>query len=157
MSEKSKSEIVEVNDKINIVNNLNYYFEKLYEYYFKHKNIIIYIKGKVSDIQDIFDIMIQNKLYLWNLFVVYVDLRNKGYKVSIGNFDNSLYIYSRYNKENIKQVVFVLDENQEIDFEKVNQFISVAKQYNAECLIALVDKYGDITYYNLKEVNLIKK
>lgn len=148
MSDKSETNIDPTSGLLIDTNKINNYFEKLYDYYFKYKKEN---KGFEIGEKDV-DVLVNN--HLWNLFVVYSDLRNRGYIVKVGLLQNSLYIYKK-SKNEIKDIIFVLEENQNITYKDLSQYIYISKRYDAESLIAIVDKYGDITYYNLKEVNLV--
>ncbi|BCS91952.1 hypothetical protein L3N51_00166 [Metallosphaera sp. J1] len=90
----------------------------------------------------------------WNRFVVYLDLRTKGKKVSISNINSSLGILDKNNK--LIGLVLVISENESIDIEKIVELVKFAKSMRIEIFMALVDKYGDITYYTLEEINLTK-
>ncbi|QKR01022.1 ribonuclease BN [Metallosphaera tengchongensis] len=91
---------------------------------------------------------------IWNKLVVYLDLRMKGKKVSFLNLGSSLGISDKSNKLNA--IVFTISENENIDLNKVIEVLSFAKTMRIEALMAIVDKYGDITYYNLEEISLHK-
>ncbi|ABP96404.1 MULTISPECIES: hypothetical protein [Metallosphaera] len=111
-------------------------------------------KGDIEEAITRARLLEKNDKSAWNKFVVYLDLRTKGKKVSISNIGPSLGILDRNNK--LVALVLVISENESIDMEKIIDLVKFAKSMRMEIFMALVDKYGDITYYTLEEINLTK-
>ena len=111
-------------------------------------------KGDIEEAITRARLLEKNDKSAWNKFVVYLDLRTKGKKVSISNIGPSLGILDRNNK--LTALVLVISENESIKMEKIIDLVKFAKSMRMEIFMALVDKYGDITYYTLEEINLTK-
>ncbi|MCY0849643.1 ribonuclease BN [Sulfuracidifex metallicus] len=111
-------------------------------------------KGDIEETVTRARLLEKNDKSAWNKFVVYLDLRTKGKKVSISNIGPSLGILDRNNK--LTALILVISENESIDMEKIIDLVKFAKSMRIEIFMALVDKYGDITYYTLEEINLTK-
>ncbi len=111
-------------------------------------------KGDIEEAITRARLLEKNDKSAWNKFVVYLDLRTKGKKVSISNIGPSLGILDRNNK--LTALVLVISENESINMEKIIDLVKFAKSMRMEIFMALFDKYGDITYYTLEEINLTK-
>ena len=86
---------------------------------------------------------------LWILFIVYSDLRRKGKRVRPGPDPRVLYIE---RGDNVVEML-VLEENSVVSPEEILQFIKRALSKGFEPMIAIVDMYGDITYYEISKVS----
>lgn len=89
----------------------------------------------------------------WNKLDVYVDLRQRGRVVEDGIDDRTLIIK---DKGKYKAMIMIIDENEKINFKQILDKLYQSKSMNMELYISIVDKYGDITYYNLSEIKMIK-
>ena len=85
---------------------------------------------------------------LWILFIVYTDLRKRGRKVRIGFKPNTLYIDR--GSETIEMLV--LEENTYVSPQEVIEFVNSAVNKGYRPMIAIVDMYGDITYYDVSKI-----
>ncbi|BBG24455.1 hypothetical protein [Sulfuracidifex tepidarius] len=92
----------------------------------------------------------------WDRLAVYVDLKQKGKVVCKGYDDSTLIIKDRKIEGKSKAIILVINEAEKISPTKLLDVISRSKSLNLEVLVALVDKYGDITYYNISEARLIR-
>ncbi|TRM73679.1 endonuclease, partial [Sulfolobus sp. B5] len=53
-------------------------------------------------------------------------------------------------------LVLVINENEKINFKYILEKLQQARNMNIELVISIVDKYGDVTYYNLSEIKMTK-
>ncbi|AWR99453.1 ribonuclease BN [Metallosphaera hakonensis] len=90
----------------------------------------------------------------WNKLVVYLDLKLKGKKISISEIGSNITILDRNGK--IESIVLVISENENINMDKIIDILNFSKSMRINVYVAMVDKYGDITYYNLEEISLTK-
>ncbi|MEM0122344.1 MAG: hypothetical protein QXG79_03045, partial [Saccharolobus sp.] len=62
------------------------------------------------------------------------------------------------DKENGKYIalVFIIDENEKINFKQILNKLQQSKLMNTELYLSIVDKYGDVTYYGLSEIKMIR-
>ncbi|MHA2223715.1 MAG: tRNA-intron lyase [Candidatus Hodarchaeales archaeon] len=94
----------------------------------------------------------------WSRYLVYKDLRNRGYVVRIGTRITAPFrIYSRGGKpgESIsKIVVFPLSEGEELNLDFLDQIVNQTKIDRKKLLLSVVDQLGDVTYYQASQLEL---
>jgi len=91
----------------------------------------------------------------WNKLDVYVDLRQRGKVVEDGIDDRTLIIKDKGSGK-YKAMIMIIDENEKINFKQILDKLYQSKSMDMELYISIVDKYGDITYYSLSEIKMIK-
>lgn len=91
----------------------------------------------------------------WNKLDVYVDLRQRGRVVEDGIDDKTLIIKDKGSGK-YKAMIMIIDENEKINFKQILDKLYQSKSMDMELYISIVDKYGDITYYSLSEIKMIK-
>ncbi|MUM64481.1 hypothetical protein D1867_04285 [Acidianus infernus] len=93
--------------------------------------------------------------HFWNKISVIVDLKLRSKKAKISNkFDNVIYLQD--SSEKVIGIVVIYNENEPLKINEIFKYIEMAKSSNIDAYLAIIDKYGDITYYNLSEVSLSK-
>ncbi|WP_421078204.1 tRNA-intron lyase [Methanothermococcus sp. Ax23] len=90
-------------------------------------------------------------------YLVYKDLRNRGYTVKTGLKYGS--DYRLYSRENINEVhseylVKVFSEDRPCAISELTGFVRVAHSVRKKLIIAIVDDDGDIVYYNMGYLRL---
>jgi tRNA-intron endonuclease len=94
----------------------------------------------------------------WSRYLVYKDLRNRGYVVRIGTQITAPFrIYSRGGKpgESIsKKVIFPLSEGEDLDLDFLDQLVNQSKIDRKKLLLSVVDRLGDVTYYQASQLEL---
>ncbi|MFX0122285.1 MAG: tRNA-intron lyase [Candidatus Hodarchaeota archaeon] len=94
----------------------------------------------------------------WSRYLVYKDLRNRGYVVRIGTQVTAPFrIYSRGGKpgESIsKKVIFPLPEGEDLDIDFLDQLVNQSKIDRKTLLLSVVDRLGDVTYYQVSQLEL---
>ncbi|AOL16151.1 hypothetical protein BFU36_04830 [Sulfolobus sp. A20] len=88
----------------------------------------------------------------WDKLDVYIDLRQRG-KIVEESDDKTLIIKEKNKKSTL---VLVINENEKINFKYILEKLQQARNMNIELVISIVDKYGDVTYYNLSEIKMTK-
>ncbi|BDC19282.1 ribonuclease BN [Acidianus sp. HS-5] len=114
------------------------------------------ISGKLSesDLRYLQDIYGKDKNF-WNKISVVIDLKLRSKKAIISNkLDNTIYLRDSSGK--IIGIIIIYNENEPLKINEIFKYIEMAKVSNIDAYLAIVDKYGDITYYNLSEVSLSK-
>jgi tRNA-intron endonuclease len=96
----------------------------------------------------------------WPRYLVYKDLRNRGYVVKIGTRVTAPFrIYSRGGKpgEAVSNVtVFPLPEGNYLDLDFLDQIVSQARIDRKKLLLSVIDRLGDVTYYTASQLELEK-
>ncbi|MGQ9781766.1 MAG: tRNA-intron lyase [Nitrososphaeria archaeon] len=87
-------------------------------------------------------------------FLVYRDLRARGFIIKEGfgfGVDFRVYDKGDYGTKAAKYVVFVLNEGSDIALWKIFEDVTSIKKMGKESIIAVVDRRGEIIYYQISE------
>jgi tRNA-intron endonuclease, archaea type len=88
----------------------------------------------------------------WTKFVIYRDLRSRGYVVREGfGFGTDLRVYERgdYPKKPAKYVVFALDEGIEKGVGELQKSVKEMARMGKEAIIAVIERRGEVIYYKV--------
>ena len=88
----------------------------------------------------------------WTKFVIYRDLRSRGYVVREGfGFGTDLRVYERgdYPKKPAKYVVFALDEGIEKGMADLQKSVREMARMGKEAIIAVIERRGEVIYYKV--------
>ncbi|MDG7008693.1 MAG: tRNA-intron lyase [Nitrososphaerota archaeon] len=88
----------------------------------------------------------------WTKFVIYRDLRSRGYIVREGfGFGTDLRVYDRgdYPKKPAKYVVFALDEGIEKGMADLQKSVKEMARMGKEAIIAVIERRGEVIYYKV--------
>lgn len=88
----------------------------------------------------------------WTKFIVYRDLRSRGYVVREGfGFGTDLRVYERgdYPKKAAKYVVFALDEGIEKRISDLQKSVREMAKMGKEAIIAVIERRGEVIYYKV--------
>ncbi len=95
---------------------------------------------------------------LWLRFLLYSDLRKRGYTVKPGYGPKLEYrIYDRgaaVGKEPAKYLVYGLVEGKSVSISEIASVANSAKLSKKDLILAVIDRQGEITYYDTSEINL---
>jgi len=90
----------------------------------------------------------------WTKFMVYRDLRSRGYVVREGfGFGTDLRVYERgdYPKKPAKYVVFALDEGIEKGVGELQKSVKEMARMGKEAIIAVIERRGEAIYYKVSK------
>ncbi|NHJ00602.1 MAG: tRNA-intron lyase [Candidatus Heimdallarchaeota archaeon] len=94
----------------------------------------------------------------WSRYLVYKDLRNRGYVVRIGTRITAPFrIYPRGSKPGeavSKIVVFPMPEGEDLNLDFLDQIVKQAKIDRKKLLLSVIDSLGDVTYYQASQLEL---
>jgi tRNA-intron endonuclease, archaea type len=88
----------------------------------------------------------------WTKFVIYRDLRSRGYVVREGfGFGTDLRVYERgdYPKKPARYVVFALDEGIEKGMAELQKSVREMAKMGKEAIIAVIERRGEVIYYKV--------
>ena len=112
---------------------------------------------KTSDLLEFF---ISRIPLFWEKYLVYIDLKSRGYPVKSGPgklVDFRVYPRgSRPMKEYAKFFVHIVTEGKPTSISDLRKSIDYSKQNKRKIILAISDRSGNITYYQVSSLNLSK-
>jgi len=120
------------------------------------EKIKVFDSGKKLTFKDMVE-LISNK-GLFNKYLVFRDLRNRGYIVKTGfKYGSEFRLYERGKSPgdgHSDYLVKVETENQQISISDFSSYVRVAHGVKKNLIMAVVDDEQDITYYNVEWTKL---
>ena len=89
-------------------------------------------------------------------FLIYRDLRNRGYVVKDGfGFGSDFRVYERgqFGEKGAKFLVFGLNEGQQEKMGNLQKKIEEITQMGKEPIIAVIERRGEVIYYKINRMN----
>lgn len=88
---------------------------------------------------------------IWIKYLVYRDLRDRGYIVreSGRNFD-----FDIYGKGPLRRLISIIYEGGEASLRKLEKLLTIAEREKKELILAVVDRRTDIVYYTLTPLHV---
>ena len=114
--------------------------------YLVYSNIakIVDESGKELSLKEVINMFSDRNF--WITFSVFLDLRKRGKKVEPGIEPNELILESEKTK------VYVFEENALVKARDLVSLVGRSMKQNYRVLIAVVDMYGDVTYYEVNKL-----
>jgi len=129
-------------------------FETLYLLYSKR---LILKKGKKQVDFDSFMSICQNTdSEILTKFLIYRDLRHRGYVVKDGfGFGSDFRVYERghYGEKGAKFLIFGLNEGQQEKMGNLQKKVEEITQMGKEPIIAVIERRGEVIYYKINKMN----
>ena len=128
-------------------------FESLYLLYSK-KLVLRDENGGEVPFDRLADIAQETSSDSWTKFMIYRDLRSRGYVVREGfGFGTDLRVYERgdYPKKAATYVVFALDEGIEKKLGDLQKSVSEMGKMGKEAIIAVIERRGEVIYYKVSK------
>jgi tRNA-intron endonuclease len=128
-------------------------YEALYLLYSKKLDLVDRAGKKVS-FEKLAEVSQKNEEDSWTKFVIYRDLRSRGYIVREGfGFGTDLRVYERgdYPKKPAKYVVFALDEGIEKGMADLQKSVREMAKMGKEAIIAVIERRGEVIYYKVSK------
>jgi len=121
-------------------------------------------KKKFMKKNEFYDYAIKNERNFHARFIVYSDLRERGFIVKTGfKFGCDFRVYARGVKikkgpkeahEHTKWVVHAIPEEFSCSFSELSRAVRLAQNIRTEMIWAVVDSENDVTYYGIKRLSL---
>ncbi len=132
-------------------------FETLYLLY-THK--LILKKGKKQIDFDFFmNVCQKTDSEILTKFLIYRDLRNRGYVVKDGfGFGSDFRVYERghFGEKGAKFLIFGLNEGQHEKMGALQKKIQEITQMGKEPIIAVIERRGEVIYYKINKMNFFE-
>jgi tRNA-intron endonuclease len=96
---------------------------------------------------------------IWTNFMVYRDLRTRGYVVKRGKkLEDSLLLWDRgeYLKKPPAYLVYIISEGAPRYIYRINNIVENAEEFDQLLQLAVVDRRGEVVYYTVREKELLK-
>ncbi|MFX0140696.1 MAG: tRNA-intron lyase [Candidatus Hodarchaeota archaeon] len=114
--------------------------------------------GKEYQYEEMINKFIESNPDFWVNYLVYKDLRGRGYIVRPGFGEASAYrIYGRGAKVGVnpsKFVVSIITEGLSLNLMDLDKIVKAAKSIRKNLVLAVVDRQGEVTYYKCNAVDL---
>jgi tRNA-intron endonuclease len=129
-------------------------YEALYLSY--TKKLIIKGKDNIVGFDDLVRILIKRDKNILTRFMVYRDLRSRGYIPKEGfGFGVDFRVYERgeYEKKPAKYVVFGISEGTKIKADKLAKTINQIARMGKDAVIAVIERRGEVIYYKISKAS----
>ncbi len=108
--------------------------------------------------EQILSIVVEEDSRIWVKYLVYRDLRQRGYMVRLGygeGIDFRVYPRGSTRSEAIaKYFIFILDEGNSVQLQNLDQITQQTLNARKKLIIVTLDRLGDPTYYHLEQTKL---
>lgn len=129
-------------------------YEALYLSY--TKKLIIKGNDDIVGFDDLVRILIKRDKNILTRFMVYRDLRSRGYIPKEGfGFGVDFRVYERgeYEKKPAKYVVFGISEGTKIKADKLAKTINQIARMGKDAVIAVIERRGEVIYYKISKAS----
>jgi len=129
-------------------------FETLYLLY--TKRLILKKNKKQIDFDSFMGICQKTDFDILTKFLIYRDLRNRGYVVKDGfGFGSDFRVYERghFGEKGAKFLIFGLNEGQQEKMGNLQKKIEEITQMGKEPIIAVIERRGEVIYYKINKIN----
>ena len=132
----------------------------------ERKRLELYNKEKkLMTLKELVEIFIKTSPNFWTSYLVYKDLRNRGYIVKKGMSMSAFRVYKRGAKigeDASKFLVSVINEGTPVSLTNLDDVVKSAKSVRKNLILSVVDRQGEVTYYNcssfeVKPINISKQ
>ena len=129
-------------------------FETLYLLY--AKQLILKKSKKNINFDSYMSICQKTNSEILTKFLIYRDLRNRGYVVKEGfGFGSDFRVYERghFGEKGAKFLIFGLNEGQQEKIGNLQKKIEDITQMGKEPIIAVIERRGEVIYYKINKMN----
>jgi tRNA-intron endonuclease len=129
-------------------------YEALYLSY--NKRLIVKRNDHIVGFDDLVRILIRRDKNILTRFMVYRDLRSRGYIPKEGfGFGVDFRVYERgeFEKKPAKYVVFGISEGTKIKADKLAKTINQIARMGKDAVIAVIERRGEVIYYKISKAS----
>jgi tRNA-intron endonuclease, archaea type len=136
------------------------YVLKAYEALYLMNTKRLVLKGrKEMTFDSLFDMQVKYDRNIMTKFLVYRDLRSRGYVAKEGfGFGNDFRVYERgeYEKKPAKYVIFGINEGTNMTARSFLQAIEQIEKMGKEAVVAVIERRGEVIYYKASKMRFIE-
>ena len=114
-------------------------------------------KGGKVDFQDLLKRYKSVEKDAWSKYLVYRDLRSRGYVVREGfglGVDFRVYERGEYGKNTAKYLILNIQEGKPVTVEKLAHIMKQCQSLKKELVLAVTNRRGEIVYYSVSQLTL---
>jgi tRNA-intron endonuclease len=122
------------------------------------KRLVLLGRAEVN-FTSLFHLMAKHDKNITTRFLVYRDLRSRGYVAKEGfGFGNDFRVYERgeYEKKPAKYVVFGINEGTNITAREFCRAIEQIEKMGKEAVIAVIERRGEVIYYKASKMMFVE-
>jgi tRNA-intron endonuclease len=117
--------------------------------------------NKLYDFEDLLTYFTQYDERLWHKYIIYMDLRKRGYIVRKGYGDGlDFRVYKRgadFEKDTARFLIFPVFEGDPIELRDLDKMSRVAMSSRKDLIVATVDRLSKPIYYSVKKFQILNK
>ncbi len=118
-------------------------------------------ENKLMDFENLLSFFTQFDERLWQKYIIYMDLRKRGYVVRTGYGDGiDFRVYKRgadIEKDSAKFLIYPVFEGNPIELKDLDKITRVAMSSRKDLIIATVDRLSKPVYYSVKKFQIMNK
>ena len=116
---------------------------------------------KQHDFESLLEFFTKFDEKLWHKYIIYMDLRKRGYIVRTGYGDGiDFRVFKRgadFEKDSAKFLIYPVFEGQPIELRDLDKISRVAMGSRKDLIVATVDRLSKPIYYSVKKFQIINK
>lgn len=136
------------------------YVLKPYEaLYLLHTKRLLLAGREELTFDSLFEIMAKYDKNIMSKFLIYRDLRSRGYVAKEGfGFGNDFRVYERgeYEKKPAKYVVFGINEGTNVTARSFYESIAQIEKMGKEAVVAVIERRGEVIYYKASKMGFVE-
>ncbi|MEM2872814.1 MAG: tRNA-intron lyase [Nitrososphaerales archaeon] len=109
--------------------------------------------NKEMSVNELVDFSISKDTSIWTRFLIYRDLRSRGYVVREGfGFGVDFRVYDRgeYGSKSAKYVICGLNEGTKTPIKELSEIVSQIGRMGKEAVLAVIERRGEVIYYKIQ-------
>lgn len=117
--------------------------------------------NEIYDFENLLTFFTQYDPRLWQKYIIYMDLRKRGYIVRAGYGDGlDFRVYKRgadFEKNTAKYLIYPIFEGSPIELKDLDKMSRVAMSSRKDLIVATVDRLSKPIYYSVNKFEIISK
>ncbi len=120
-------------------------------YLLDKKRLVVHLNnGREFTAQDLVSRLPASKNEIWIKYLVYRDLRDRGYIVR----ETDRFDFEVYGKGALRRLVSIVHEGGDTDISRLSRLLAFAKKEKKELVLSVIDRRTDIVYYTLDSLKI---